>query len=110
MCEMSPCSLSGNPKPDQSPHYPNFQFQLGQHQEITASATLEDIVWFFVRYYQRHRTVSPESGLPVWSAFNSLIWSSSTDNEHQRDYDHVLPIVNAPAYEWKTGHCSRNSV
>ena len=101
--EMSPCSLSGNPKPDQSPHYPNFQ--LGQHQEKTASATLEDIVWLLARYYQRHTIVAPESGLPVWSAFNSLICSSSTDSEHQLellDSDHILPIVNAPAYELKT--------
>ena len=97
---MCSCSLSGNPKPCQSPHYPNFK--LGKYQQKNVSATLEDILWLLARYYQRHRTVTTESRLPIWSAFNSLINTSNTDNENQLDSDHILPIVNAPAYEWKT--------
>lgn len=95
VCEMSPCLLYDNPKPNQRPHYPNFQF--GQYEKKVANATLEYIAWLLVRYYQRHITVAPVSGLQILSAFNSLmLWS--TDSEHQSYFLHIRPIVNAQAF------------
>ena len=44
---------------------------------------------------------SNANGVPVWSAYNSLVRSSETSMQ-QLDKSYSLPIINAPADEWKT--------
>ena len=97
--DMIPCNILGNPKPNRSPHYETFE--LGQNQDKVFAATQHDLAWLLVRYSQCKKGVQSTQTVPVWSAYNSLMCAPQVLEKHL-DQDHLLPIVNAPAHEWRT--------
>lgn len=101
---LSPCTITGTPKPTLSPHY--VEFEPLQHQDCLADSSVQDTAWLLARYINRSNV--PESTdpsedantqqVPLWSAFNSLL-SVSTK---KIDNIHALPLINAPPQDWDT--------
>ena len=69
--EMVDCHISGNPKPKKSPIYKHFK--LSQYNDYVTTASKGDIGWLLSRYSQRVSSLNCNNGVPVWSAYNSLI-------------------------------------
>ncbi len=98
--EMLPCAITGNHKPGNSPQYE--EFEMGQYQNKVAEAKQNDLVWLLSRYFQRLKPPEAVRAIPSWSAYNPLICDSTNENEHHLDQSHALPVINAPAHEWRT--------
>ncbi len=105
--------IPGNPKPEHSPHYPNFEIDSNDDELI--ASRLKDTVWLLARSVHRQSceqvpaTVSSQSvtdpqvrtqHIPVWSAYNSIVCEATIDGSNAVDNVHTLPLINAPAHEW----------
>ena len=74
--ELIDCRISGNSKPVKSPKYKNFK--LGQYDNYFSNAGNGDIAWLLARFPPKKYSTNTSNGVPVWSAYNSLIKSSET--------------------------------
>ena len=97
--ELIDCRISGNQKPTKSPMYEHFK--LGKYDKYLSNAENSDITWLLARFSQMSNSVDNNNGVPIWSAYNSLM-RTSNKSEQQLDKSYSLPIINAPAHEWKT--------
>ncbi len=114
------CTISGNPKPPSSPHYPDFK--TGMNQDQLRNSEKDDLAWLLARHLHRNAVNTPSlqfedsqesegsevyqdlpQPVPVWAAYNSLA-SPKADDSYKLDKVHGLPIVNSPAHahEWTT--------
>jgi hypothetical protein len=98
-------NITESPRPETSPHYPDFK--LGNNEDELIASELNDIVWLLARYSHRDacdQTRGPDVAqpVPVWSAYNSILCSQTTEGHKPIDKVHALPLINTPAHEWST--------
>ncbi len=52
--ELEPCTIEGSPKPQTSPHYP--EYRIGAYDELYNISQCDDLAWMMARYGSRRNS------------------------------------------------------